>query len=143
MAGDKGIGERVARVEDVRFLRGRSSFTDDLVAEGEVHAVFVRSPHAHARIVAIDADDARAAPGVLLVVTAGDIAEEIPNAIPSRPSTSPAGRTARPRRRTSIPLPATSRAIWASPSPASSPTAWRRRPTRRSWSRLTMSYSPR
>ena len=83
MAGDKGIGERVARVEDVRFLRGRSSFTDDLVAEGEVHAVFVRSPHAHARIVAIDADDARAAPGVLLVVTAGDIAEEIPNATPS------------------------------------------------------------
>ncbi len=83
MAGDKGIGERVARVEDERFLRGRSSFTDDLVAEGEVHAVFVRSPHAHARIVAIDADDARAAPGVLLVVTAGDIAEEIPNAIPS------------------------------------------------------------
>ena len=36
MAGDKGIGERVARAEDERFLRGRSSFTDDLVAEGEV-----------------------------------------------------------------------------------------------------------
>ena len=66
------IGDRPKRREDLRFLTGRGQYLDDLVFEGLVHAVVLRSPHAHARIERIDMRKARAAPGVLAAVTAED-----------------------------------------------------------------------
>jgi aerobic carbon-monoxide dehydrogenase large subunit len=67
-----GIGQPVRRKEDFRLLTGRGSFVDDLAPPGLVHAVFVRSPHAHARIRSIDTRAALAAPGVLAVLTGSD-----------------------------------------------------------------------
>jgi carbon-monoxide dehydrogenase large subunit len=61
------------RIEDAALLRGAGQFGDDTPAAGQVAAVFVRSPHAHARIRAIDTAAARALPGVLAVLTAGDM----------------------------------------------------------------------
>ena len=55
-----GIGVSVARWEDERFLTGQGRFTDDHRFEGEVRAVVLRSPHAHARILSLDAAAARA-----------------------------------------------------------------------------------
>ena len=49
-----GIGQPVRRVEDRRFLTGRGSYLDDIVRPRQAHAVMLRSPHAHARIGAID-----------------------------------------------------------------------------------------
>lgn len=68
------VGASVPRVEDARFVTGRGSFVADHVPPGALHAAFVRSPHAHARIVAIDAAAARSAPGVVAVCTAADLA---------------------------------------------------------------------
>ena len=96
MATTKGIGERVTRVEDTRFLRGEGGFTDDLSAPDQAHAIFVRSPHAHARILGIETAEARALPGVLAVLTAADIAEAIPNAIPSLSNAAPFDVARRP-----------------------------------------------
>src|SRR5690606_29931101 len=67
-----GAGQPVRRVEDERLISGKGRFTDDISAEGQVFAYMVRSPHAHARIVSIDAEDARNAPGVLAVYTGED-----------------------------------------------------------------------
>src|SRR5262249_31298004 len=69
--------------EDPRFLTGASCFTDDITLPAQLHAAVVRSPHAHARIRAVDVTTARAAPGVLLVLTAADIESEIAQPIPS------------------------------------------------------------
>ncbi len=66
------IGEPVRRVEDRRLLTGAGRFTDDLSFPGQVHAAFVRSPHAHARIEAIETAAAKAVPGVLAVLTGRD-----------------------------------------------------------------------
>jgi len=70
----KLIGARVARVEDLRLLTGGGTFVDDLHPPGRLHVAFHRSPHAHARIVAIDASRAASLPGVAAVVTAADLA---------------------------------------------------------------------
>jgi len=70
----EGIGAAVRRREDLRFLTGEGSYVADLRLEGALHCAFVRSPHAHARIDAIDAAAARAAPGVVAVFTAADLA---------------------------------------------------------------------
>lgn len=64
-----GIGSPVRRKEDFRLVAGKGHYSDDVNLPGQLHAVFVRSPHAHARIRAIDAQQARAAPGVVLVLT--------------------------------------------------------------------------
>ena len=61
------------RFEDARFLTGRGSYTDDAPAAGELSAAVLRSPHAHARIVAIDTAAATALPGVHGVFTADDL----------------------------------------------------------------------
>ncbi len=61
------------RLEDERFLTGRGRYVDDACAVGELHAVFVRSPHAHAALGAIDATEAMAMAGVRAVLTAGDL----------------------------------------------------------------------
>ncbi|MCX7893839.1 MAG: xanthine dehydrogenase family protein molybdopterin-binding subunit, partial [Burkholderiales bacterium] len=67
------IGKPMRRLGDEKLLTGRGRFTDDLELPGALHAAFARSPHAHARIVAIDASAARAAPGVVAVLTGADI----------------------------------------------------------------------
>ena len=66
------IGERMPRKEDRRLLTGRGRFSDDIAAPGQAHAAFLRSPHAHARILDIDAADAVSASGVLAVLTGPD-----------------------------------------------------------------------
>jgi carbon-monoxide dehydrogenase large subunit len=64
------IGDRPKRREDLRFITGRGSYLDDVAFAGLAHAVVLRSPHAHARIIGIDAEAARMAPGMLAVLTA-------------------------------------------------------------------------
>ncbi|MGH7087333.1 MAG: xanthine dehydrogenase family protein molybdopterin-binding subunit, partial [Stellaceae bacterium] len=71
--GQFGIGQAVRRKEDVRFITGTGRFTDDVRRPGMAHAVFIRSPHAHARLGAIGAAAARSAPGVLAVFTGADV----------------------------------------------------------------------
>src|SRR6266581_1631392 len=73
--GQFGIGQPIKRFEDVRLVRGGGRFHDDVNLPGQAHAVIVRSIHAHARIVTIDAARARRAPGVLAVFTGADVAE--------------------------------------------------------------------
>src|SRR5436305_7797261 len=72
------LGTRVVRTEDPLFLTRGAVYTDDLVDDrlaGAVHATFVRSPVAHARITSIDTSAAAAAPGVVAVLTADDLGE--------------------------------------------------------------------
>ena len=64
---------RTIRVEDDALVRGRGCFIDDVEKQGAAYAAFVRSPHAHARIVSLETDAARAAPGVKAVLTAADM----------------------------------------------------------------------
>ncbi|MGH8992087.1 MAG: molybdopterin cofactor-binding domain-containing protein, partial [Acidimicrobiia bacterium] len=64
-----GVGARVKRVEDDRFIRGKGNYTDDFKLPGMLHMEILRSPHAHARIVSIDTTKAWAIPGVHLVLT--------------------------------------------------------------------------
>ncbi len=71
--GMEGIGARVARKEDRRFITGAGRYTDDMVVPGMKHAAFVRSPHAHAEITAIDTSAAEAMPGVIGVLTGRQI----------------------------------------------------------------------
>ena len=72
-----GIGQAVTRVEDRRFLTGAGQYSDDIQLAGQLYASFLRSPHAHARIEAIDTTAAAAATGVVAVFTAADIAGEL------------------------------------------------------------------
>jgi carbon-monoxide dehydrogenase large subunit len=81
----EGIGAPVLRKEDARLLTGRGSFSDDLDLPGQAYAVMVRSPHAHARIVAIDASEALAASGALAVLTGADWLGDGLKPIPHRP----------------------------------------------------------
>ena len=67
------IGEAVRRKEDVRFLTGAGNYTDDINVAGQTHAVFVRSPHAHAKINSVDVAAAEAMPGVVKVYTGADL----------------------------------------------------------------------
>jgi len=66
------IGQPLPRLEDQRFVTGRGRYTDDIRVDGQVYAAFLRSPHAHAMLVSIDTDAARAAPGVIAVLTGAD-----------------------------------------------------------------------
>ncbi|MDA0371085.1 MAG: xanthine dehydrogenase family protein molybdopterin-binding subunit [Actinobacteria bacterium] len=67
------IGERVVRTEDPALVTGRATYVDNLVVEGAVHVVYVRSTVAHARLVSIDTSDARSMPGVIGVFTHADL----------------------------------------------------------------------
>ncbi|MCB9946248.1 MAG: xanthine dehydrogenase family protein molybdopterin-binding subunit [Rhodospirillaceae bacterium] len=71
-----GIGQPVRRSEDPRLLTGRGRYTDDVRLPGQAFACFVRSPFAHARIVAVDTAAASDAPGVIGIVTGDDLAED-------------------------------------------------------------------
>ncbi len=63
------VGQSVERREDTRFLTGRGQYTDDITLPGQTHGVFLRSPHAHARIKSIDSAAAAKAPGVVAIFT--------------------------------------------------------------------------
>jgi aerobic carbon-monoxide dehydrogenase large subunit len=63
------IGRPMPRFEDLRLVRGAGNYTDDVSVPEQAYAVFVRTPHAHARLVSIDVSAARARPGVLAVLT--------------------------------------------------------------------------
>lgn len=70
------IGQPLTRREDPPLLTGRGQYVDDTAPEGTLHAFIVRSPLAHARITAVDVDEARRAPGVHAVLTAADLTEQ-------------------------------------------------------------------
>jgi aerobic carbon-monoxide dehydrogenase large subunit len=72
-SGNRPIGSPVERIEDLRFLRGRGRFVDDVPIQGALHAVVLRSPQAHGRIRNVDCAVAREWPGVHAVVTAADV----------------------------------------------------------------------
>ena len=90
------------RFEDLRLVRGQGRYTDDVSLPGQAYAVFVRAPHAHARVVRIDASAARQLPGMVAVLTGRDYVDDgfvgmphFPNPgdaidikVPSFPSTS-------------------------------------------------------
>jgi carbon-monoxide dehydrogenase large subunit len=67
------FGKSIKRREDPRFLTGRGQYVDDVKLPGMTHAAFVRSPHPHARIAAIDVSRAKAMPGVVAVYTGPDV----------------------------------------------------------------------
>jgi aerobic carbon-monoxide dehydrogenase large subunit len=67
-----GIGNAIPRLEDHRLLTGRGCYSDDFNLPDQLYAVATRSPHAHARITAIDAESAISMPGVLAVLTGAD-----------------------------------------------------------------------
>jgi carbon-monoxide dehydrogenase large subunit len=69
-----GIGAAVSRLEDMRLVAGLGCYTDDVTSVGAAWCHVLRSPYAHARITGIDADAARAAPGVLAILTGEDVA---------------------------------------------------------------------
>ncbi len=64
---ETGVGASVKRKEDQRFITGKGNYTDDINRPGQTYAVFVRSPHAHAKIKKIDASAALKSPGCLAV----------------------------------------------------------------------------
>ena len=78
-----GIGASVKRREDQRLLTGEGRFADDFNGLGQAHAAFVRSPHAHADVLAIDAAPAKAVAGVLAVFTGHDLAADGVGGIPT------------------------------------------------------------
>jgi carbon-monoxide dehydrogenase large subunit len=82
MALNAALGGRVTRREDRRLITGAGTFTDDVAPDGCLHAVFVRSPHAHARIVAVDMSAAMEMPGVVGVFQAANLAFESETARP-------------------------------------------------------------
>ncbi len=69
-----GVGQSVLRKEDDALIRGKGRYTDDTAPQASLHALVLRSPHAHAKFT-IDASKARTAPGVALILTADDIAD--------------------------------------------------------------------
>ena len=71
--GIEGIGARVVRKEDKRFITGAGRYVDDMVVPGMKHAAFVRSPYAHAQIKKIDVKKAQAMPGVIGVLTGKEL----------------------------------------------------------------------
>src|ERR1700694_330349 len=77
MAAYRFIGQPIVRIEDAALLTGAGRFVDDVKVPDALHAAFVRSAHAHARITAIDVAAARAVPGVHAVLTYDDIRPRI------------------------------------------------------------------
>ena len=76
------IGESVLRKEDYRFLTGAGNYTDDIDLPLMTHAVFVRSPHAHARVLKVDITQALKSHGVVSVLTGADVADAKINGLP-------------------------------------------------------------
>jgi aerobic carbon-monoxide dehydrogenase large subunit len=86
------VGASPKRKEDGRFVAGHGRYLDDVQVDGLLHLAIVRSPHAHARVLGVDVESARALPGVLVVWTLGDLPElataTVPPLVPE-----PTGRT--------------------------------------------------
>jgi aerobic carbon-monoxide dehydrogenase large subunit len=80
-----GIGQPVRRKEDLRLVQGMGCYSNDFNLPGQAHAFFLRSPHAHARIAAIDTSAAVGMDGVIAVLTGRDAAEDGLRPIPHRP----------------------------------------------------------
>ena len=78
------IGQSLRRVEDFRLLTGRGRFSDDRALPGQLYAAFARSPHAHARLEAVESEAAGRLPGVLAVLTAADYAADGMRAMPAQ-----------------------------------------------------------
>ena len=76
-----GVSQSVLRKEDHRFTTGKGRYVDDIAPKNSLHAVFVRSPVAHADINGIDITDAQGAPGVSAVITGADLAKTVKNSI--------------------------------------------------------------
>ena len=74
--GVEGIGARVTRKEDKRFVTGKGKYVDDVRVHGMTYAHFVRSPHAHARVKGIDISEAMKKTGVVAVLTGKEIVED-------------------------------------------------------------------
>jgi carbon-monoxide dehydrogenase large subunit len=88
MAGSpssSGIGRPIPRKEDFRLLTGRGCYSDDINLPSQAYAAIVRSPHAHALIRGINSEEARAQPGVLCILTGGDLMADGLKSIPHRP----------------------------------------------------------
>ncbi|MBV9134288.1 MAG: xanthine dehydrogenase family protein molybdopterin-binding subunit [Chloroflexi bacterium] len=76
------IGQPIPRLEDARLVTGAGQYTDDFRLPGQVYAAFVRSPHAHARLLRIGSEAAAVSPGVLAVLTGADYAADGHGPIP-------------------------------------------------------------
>jgi carbon-monoxide dehydrogenase large subunit len=87
----------VPRKEDLRLLTGKGRFSDDVDQPDQAHAFMLRTPHAHARIIGIDADAARGMPGVLAVYTGDDVRADklgvmpLDHQVPPPPPGAPSG----------------------------------------------------
>jgi aerobic carbon-monoxide dehydrogenase large subunit len=78
----KLVGQPVRRREDPRLITGGAQYTDDIPLAGALYLALVRSPHAHARILAINTEAAKRAPGVVAVVTGEEIKSLLPGPLP-------------------------------------------------------------
>jgi carbon-monoxide dehydrogenase large subunit len=78
-----GSGQPVRRLEDHALLTGAGRFADDVAPPGAAHACFLRSPHAHARILGVDTAAARAMPGVIAIYTGADLVRDGVKPIPN------------------------------------------------------------
>ena len=76
-----GTSQNVPRKEDIRFLTGTGRYMDDLIPEGALHAVFLRSTVAHGNLSTVDTSAAKDLPGVVAVYTAPDLAGHLVNAM--------------------------------------------------------------
>ena len=73
IAAERYTGASIKRSEDPRILTGAGRYVDDIKLPGMLHAAFVRSPLAHARVLSVDASAARELPGVVAVLTGADL----------------------------------------------------------------------
>src|SRR3954464_4910644 len=89
-AAETGIGRPGKRREGSRLVTGGGWYSDDLSLPGQAYAVMVRSPHAHALIRSIDTAAARAAPGVVAVLTAAELRADGLNPLPNIANNHPA-----------------------------------------------------
>ena len=71
------IGKSIPRSDASRLLRGKGHYVDDIQLPRMVHAVFLRAPHAHAKIISIDIKEAEKAKGVIAIYTGNDIAKHV------------------------------------------------------------------
>ncbi|MEZ5878167.1 MAG: xanthine dehydrogenase family protein molybdopterin-binding subunit [Tepidamorphaceae bacterium] len=78
-----GIGARVARLEDHRFITGAGKYTDDVSVAGQAYAAFARSEHAHATVKSIDSKAALEVPGVLAVFSGADLEKDAIGPLPA------------------------------------------------------------
>jgi carbon-monoxide dehydrogenase large subunit len=99
---EDGIGVSLRRREDRRFLTGRGRYVHDIMLPRQLHAVFLRSPHAHAEIAAIDKAEALASPGVEAIFTADDVTADKLNGVPC--AWGIAGKDGRPMKEPPHPL---------------------------------------